>query len=172
MEQSHQSFPQKQTDSYSSPITSSPTNSNRSMSPFFFKDDDTDLPIFDGQLPIFALDRSLSPISLQPSDYNTRTTPATSYISDLEFSDEEGFISLSQIHELIGTPKECDQQEQRLQQLETIFEGIFLETPPRGDRNKKLNSIEPGFLKKPKLQRKVFQDNMENESPLDENQQD
>jgi hypothetical protein len=145
-----------------SPLTSSPT-SNRSISPFFFPEDDDDIfsPHCD-ELPVFELERSLSPIGqrLFASPYQVTERHRINLISDDE-SEHPDFVSLDEIHSLIGpSAPEDDEMQLQVHKLETIFEGIFLETPPRG-QHKGAGAI----VRKPKVHRMIYDENVENVPP-------
>lgn len=92
----------------------SPTS--RSLSPIEFNGDDDD----DDGLPTF----SLSPCG-SSSDIDESSSRFPEYDSD---SDADR-ISIASINALIGTPPPSGPLGKRLN-LETIFEGVFLHTPP------------------------------------------
>lgn len=94
------------------------------------------------ELPIFRISslspsaRSLSPISIAEdqifesrSIYNNMDDPDF----ETDFSCDE-FTSLDDIHAQIGTPS-SDCSESKIVNLETIFEGVFLDTPPKRKLN-------------------------------------
>lgn len=92
------------------------------------------------ELPIFRISalspsaRSLSPISIgEDQNYETRSLYNNMDDPDLEtdISSDE-FTSLDDIHAQIGTSSDCHNKNVN---LETIFEGVFLDTPPKRKMN-------------------------------------
>lgn len=102
--------------------------------------------------------RSLSPIELESFESSAHSTPHArrEYIGcstpvyntppamphhDDTRNPKEGFISLDEIHARIGlTPPDVNGSRSRLN-LETIFEGVFLETPPKKEFQSKGNLL-------------------------------
>lgn len=91
------------------------------------------------ELPIFSI-KSLSPTSrsLSPVMADQMCISPVDYVdSDEEYSDDFSVdntnhpdrMLLNDIHALIGTPDE--KNDRKLLNLETIFEDVFLETPPK-----------------------------------------
>lgn len=92
------------------------------------------------ELPIFRISslspsaRSLSPISIA-EDQNYETRSLYNNMEDPEFETDiscDEFTSLDDIHAQIGTPNDC---QSKIVNLETIFEGVFLDTPPKRKLN-------------------------------------
>lgn len=141
----------------------SPASSKGSLSPSLF-DDVLELHNFPqtpnaDELPVFTI-KSLSPggrsISPIDSDYDLDTQYASPCFSmnvspDFDSGEDEDeysncrtttsdenffddFMTLDEIHEQIGTPKNKNSKNLN---LETIFEGVFLETPPKEKRFKR-----------------------------------
>jgi len=89
------------------------------------------------ELPIFSISslsptcRSLSPVMadqmcISPVDF--ADSDEEDYSDDLSVDNQDRML-LNDIHALIGTPDE--KNDRRLLNLETIFEDVFLETPPK-----------------------------------------
>lgn len=97
----------------------SPTS--RSLSPIEFNDDDDGLLAF-----------SLSPCGSTSDLEEAATTSRTSQLHAFDISDaaDADRISIASINALIGTPPTSGPLGKRLN-LETIFEGVFLHTPPQ-----------------------------------------
>lgn len=88
------------------------------------------------ELPIFSISslsptsRSLSPVladqmCISPVDFSDSDEGCSEDLS----ADNPDRMLLNDIHAMIGTPDE--KNERRLLNLETIFEDVFLETPPK-----------------------------------------
>uniref|UniRef100_A0A182P970 Protein kinase domain-containing protein n=1 Tax=Anopheles epiroticus TaxID=199890 RepID=A0A182P970_9DIPT len=103
--------------------------------------------------------RSLSPIELEPFEspistppksgrsysgcstplYGTTTPPTHQHPAGGNSQPAEGYVTLDEIHARIGlTPPDGNVSRSRLN-LETIFEGVFLETPPKKEFQPKGN---------------------------------
>ncbi|XP_037031967.1 uncharacterized protein LOC119071235 [Bradysia coprophila] len=91
------------------------------------------------ELPIFSISsmsptsRSLSPVMadqmcISPVDFSDFDDEDEECSDDLS-TDNPDRMLLNDIHALIGTPDE--KNDRRLLNLETIFEDVFLETPPK-----------------------------------------
>ena len=70
------------------------------------------------------------------------------------------FVALQDINAQISPPNECSPALSQANSLETIFEGVFLSTPPRCQRPHSRSNL----LEKVLLQR-LQQNNKENQSP-------
>lgn len=92
------------------------------------------------ELPIFRISalspsaRSLSPISIAEDQYY-ETRSLYNNMDDVDFETDissDEFTSLDDIHAQIGTPSDFHS---KIVNLETIFEGVFLDTPPKRKLN-------------------------------------
>ncbi|XP_050071195.1 uncharacterized protein LOC126559123 [Anopheles maculipalpis] len=151
-------------------VTSSSDESDGYLSPFNGSDDGSGVlegSLLDEMPPFSACSmspsaRSLSPIELEPFDspcstpksgrsYSGCSTPlyatpppSTQQHQILNGSGSqpaEGYVTLDEIHARIGlTPPDGNVSRSRLN-LETIFEGVFLETPPKKEFQPKGNLL-------------------------------
>ncbi|XP_039965330.1 uncharacterized protein LOC126763464 [Bactrocera neohumeralis] len=104
-------------------------------------DQELDALILGDELPAFEI-RLVSPLARTPSPIDTNEvdfrTPTRLPQLDCDSTASEclnsDFVTLEEINSLISPPandKECTADVRRCNSLETIFEGVFLNTPPK-----------------------------------------
>lgn len=92
------------------------------------------------ELPAFTISavsptgRSISPIDDEPSLLNLNISPISFEFIDDENCENER-VSIEEINAQITSPPTDHQNRSKRLHLETIFEGVFLETPPKKKRH-------------------------------------
>lgn len=136
-------------------------------------DQELDALILDDELPAFEirlvspLGRTPSPIDTTAEDFRTPTrlpqfddsTPSECLSSD--------FVTLQEINSLISPPPDYEESKadvSRCNSLETIFEGVFLNTPPKKANNvRNINLMRENLFEKMMINRMCS--GKENQSP-------
>ncbi|XP_011204132.2 uncharacterized protein LOC105226784 [Bactrocera dorsalis] len=113
---------------------------------------DDELPAFEIRL-ISPLGRTPSPIDSNAEDLQTPTRlPQVDDDSTPNACQNTDFVALHEINALISPPADNEERRESLSRynsLETIFEGVFLNTPPKNASNiRRTNSMRSNIIEK------------------------
>ncbi|XP_011193109.1 uncharacterized protein LOC105218934 [Zeugodacus cucurbitae] len=106
-----------------------------------------ELPAFEIRL-VSPLGRTPSPIDTYPEDFRTPLRhPKLDDDGECLSSD---FVTLQEINSLISPPADDEESKavSRCNSLETIFEGVFLNTPPKKRNNVRTNPMRGNLFEK------------------------